>query len=225
MAKGAFFTERAFRFLKELAANNTREWFAENKARYEEDLKVPALRFIEAFAGPLADISPHFHAGPRSLFRIHRDTRFSKDKSPYKTHVGVQFRHDRSKDVHAPGYYFHLEPGSCFVALGMWHPEPAALRRVRDRIAEEGTEWRRAIDDSRMRKTFELEGDRLSRVPKGFPADHPMAEDLKWKDFIAVRRVPQTFVTDPGLPGELAGLYGRGTPLMKFLCSAVQVPF
>lgn len=225
MAKAAFFTERAFRFLKELAANNTRDWFAENKGRYEEEVKVPALRFIEAFAGPLRGISPHFHAGPRSLFRIHRDTRFSKDKSPYKTHIGVQFRHDRSKDVHAPGYYFHLEPGGCFVALGMWHPEPRSLQKVRERIAEKGAAWRRALEDPGLSATFELEGDRLSRAPRGFPADHPMIEDLKWKDFIAVRRVPQAFVINAELPGELAGLYGKGTPLMKFLCDAVQVPF
>lgn len=219
------FDPEVFRFLRELAENNTREWFAANQARYEDHVKVPSLRFVQAFADPLQRISPHFHVGPRSVFRIHRDVRFSKDKSPYKTHVGIQFRHDLSKDVHAPGYYVHLEPRSSFVALGMWHPERDALGKVRERIAEEGAAWSRAIRGRAFREAFELQGDRLSRAPKGFPADHPMIEELKWKDFIAVRQVPQGFFTDPGLPDELGRLFAKGTPLMEFLCDAVGAPF
>ena len=117
MPSSPYFTPKTFRFLKDLADNNDREWFAENKARYEDVVKEPALRFIHDFAAALRKVSPHFHAGPRSLFRIHRDTRFSKDKSPYKTAVGVHFRHERAKDAHAPGFYFHVAPGEVFLGF------------------------------------------------------------------------------------------------------------
>ena len=111
MAARRYFTIQTFRFLKDLKENNSRPWFHENKGRYEEHVKEPALRFIEDLDPLLQKVSPHFMATPRSLFRIHRDTRFSKDKSPYKTHTGIQFRHEASKDAHAPGFYLHLQPG------------------------------------------------------------------------------------------------------------------
>ena len=111
-------TPALFDFLRELGANNERPWFEENKARYRAEVRDPMLDFIQAFAEPLAEISPHFRADPRanggSLFRIYRDTRFSKDKTPYKTNVGAHFRHEAGKDAHAPGFYLHLEPGMCF---------------------------------------------------------------------------------------------------------------
>ena len=173
----------------------------------------------------LAALSTHFHAGPRSLFRIHRDVRFSNDKSPYKTSVGVQFRHDAGRDAHAPGFYLHVEPGNSFVGLGMWHPDGPTLRKVRERIVEKPDGWRRAVGDQGFRDRFELEGDRLQRPPRGFDPEHPLIESLKWKDYIGIRPVPEAFVTDPELPGRLAGLFGAGTRLMRFLCKAVAVPF
>lgn len=220
-----FFTRATFRFLSDLAANNEREWFAANKVRYEQDVKEPALRFIQAFAPELDRISPHFMATPRSLFRIHRDTRFSKDKSPYKTHTGIQFRHDRTRDVHAPGYYLHIQPGQVFAALGIWHPDASSLRAIRERIVEEPAEWKRASRAKKLRETFELEGERLKRVPRGFDPEHPLADDLRWKDFIAVRSLPDGFLTQPDLPRRLARLYRTGTPYMRFLCAAAEVPF
>ena len=116
-----------FDFLRELKANNERPWFEANKARYRAEVRDPMLDFIAAFAEPLSEISPHFRADPRpnggSLFRIYRDTRFSKDKTPYKTNVGAHFRHEAGKDAHAPGFYLHLEPGMCFAGCGIWHPD------------------------------------------------------------------------------------------------------
>ena len=112
-----------FDFMRELKANNERPWFEANKARYRAEVRDPMLDFIEAFAEPLAEISPHFRADPRpnggSLFRIYRDTRFAKDKTPYKTNVGAHFRHEAGKDAHAPGFYLHLEPGMCFAGCGV----------------------------------------------------------------------------------------------------------
>lgn len=221
----SYFTRRTLDFLRELAAHNTRDWFAANRARYDEDVRDPALRFIEDFAPHLARVSPHFHAGPRSLFRIHRDTRFSKDKRPYKTHTGIQFRHDVGRDVHAPGYYLHIEPDTLFVALGMWRPDAPALRKVRERIVEKPDAWRRAVGDRGFTTTFTVEGDRLSRPPRGFDPEHPLIEDLKWKDHIASRDLDAELVTSPHLPRELARLLGKGSPYMSFLCDAVGVPF
>jgi len=219
------FTQDTFRFLKDLKKHNDREWFAANKKRYEEQLKDPALRVIAAFAPELKNISPHFMATPRSLFRIHRDTRFAKDKSPYKTHIGLHFRHDRAKDAHAPGYYLHIEPGGVFLGVGIWHPESAPLRAIRERIVENPAGWKRASRAKAFTGAFELAGDRLRRPPKDFDPEHPLIEDLKWKDYIAVAERPDSFVTDAGLPKALAKTFAAGTPFMRFLCEALAVPF
>ena len=223
--KPAHFSPHTLRFIRDLKKNNERAWFVANKDRYEEAVKDPALRFIADFAPKLAKLSPHFMATPRSLFRIHRDTRFSKDKSPYKTHVGIHFRHDRAKDAHAPGYYLHIEPKSVFAGVGIWHPEAGALRLIRERIVEEPAAWKRATTAKAFTGTFELAGDRLKRPPKGFDLDHPFVEDLKRKDFIGVAELDDAFVTKGDLPERLAKTFAAGTPLMRLLCDALDVPF
>jgi uncharacterized protein (TIGR02453 family) len=225
VAKTRYFTNLTFRFLRDLAAHNERAWFQDNKRRYEAHVREPALRFIEDFSAHLRQISPHFHAGPRSLFRIHRDVRFSRDKSPYKTHTGIHFRHDASKDAHAPGFYLHLEPGSVFTGVGIWHPDGPTLRKIRTEISEQPDRWKRASRGKRFVETFELSGDRLTRPPKGFDPEHPLIEDLKRKDFIGVSGLTQRFVTAPDLPDALADVFGAGKPLMRFLCKALDVPF
>jgi uncharacterized protein (TIGR02453 family) len=225
VSAGPYFTAATLRFLRDLRAHNDREWFGANRARYEEVVRDPALRLIGDLAPELARISPHFLATPRSLYRIHRDTRFAKDKSPYKTHIGLHFRHDRSKDAHAPGFYLHIEPGSVFAGVGIWHPEAVALKRIRERIVEEPDAWELAARDRRFTKTFTMEGDRLSRPPKGFDKDHPLVEDLKWKDYIGVVTLDDAFVTDARLTKELTKTFQAGAPLMRFLCDALGVPF
>ena len=225
MTPTPYFSTKTFQFLKELAANNRRDWFAANKARYEDHVKVPALRFIQDFQDHLHGLSTHFGAGPRSLFRIHRDTRFAKDKSPYKTHTGIHFRHDLAGDVHAPGYYVHIEPGACFVGLGIWHPDGPTTRKIREAIVEDPAAWRKAAHGKKFTSSFEMSGDRLSRVPRGFDPEHAMAEDLKWKDYIGGRSVSQAFLTGPDLPAVLAKLLAAGSPFMAFLCKAVDAPF
>src|SRR5688572_18527629 len=138
-AREPYFTQRLFQFLTELKANNTRSWFESNRERYERDVKDPMLRFIADFGPRLKTVSPHFRADPRpaggSMFRIHRDIRFSKDKSPYKTNVGAHFPHPKGgRDARAPGFYLHLDPGKSFGGGGLWHPEPEGLSMVRHRI-------------------------------------------------------------------------------------------
>jgi uncharacterized protein (TIGR02453 family) len=221
----AHFTDATFDFLAELSANNNRDWFTANKSRYEKHVKGPALQLISDFAGPLARLSPHFEASPKSLFRIHRDTRFSTDKRPYKTHTGIHFRYKDSTTAYAPGYYLHLQPGQVFAGLGIWHPEPDTLKAIRDRIVEKPEGWKKASRDRRLTATYELEGDRLTRPPKGYPVDHPLVEDLKRKDFVAMKRLDESFVTEPGLPERLAELWAIGTPYMRFLCQANGLSF
>ncbi len=219
-----YFTPATFRFLKELKENNNRPWFQENKGRYEKDLKEPALRFIEDFDEKLRKISPHFHAGRRSFFRIYRDTRFSKDKSPYKTHAGIQFRHEAcGSDVHAPGFYLHIEPGQSFVGCGIWRPDSKSLLEIREAIVKDPAKWKRAKSAKRFREAFDLEGDSLKTHPRGFDPDHPMIEDLRRKDFIGVTMVSQKTVTGPDFLAEFTAMCRAAAPFQKWLCEAVGV--
>lgn len=229
MKARAFFTAKTFSFLKDLNAHNEREWFHANKPRFEEHVREPASRLIIEFGPHLKKISPHFNADPRpvggSMFRIHRDVRFSHDKRPYKTHTGIQFRHDRGKDAHAPGFYLHIEPGNCFAAIGSWHPEAAALRSIREAIVEHPEEWRRAIGGRPFCDRFDLVGDALKRPPRGFDPEHPLIEDLKRKDFIATTPITQKSLTHADFPRGLAKAYCAGAPLVRFICHAVGAEF
>lgn len=226
-----YFTNKTFAFLKDLDANNDREWFKANQARYESDVRQPALDFIEDFADRLLKISPHFVADPRkqggSLFRIHRDTRFSKDKTPYKTHSGLHFRHVATKDdVHAPGFYLHIEPGECFAGSGLWVPSTADALKIRTSIADDPAAWKKAAYGKRFTDTFELsDGNKLQRPPKGFAPDHKYVEDLRRRDFTAGTRLTQKQVTSGGFLDEYAAMCTAASPFIQFLSSAVGVAF
>jgi uncharacterized protein (TIGR02453 family) len=220
------FDSALFRFLRELKANNTRDWFAENKSRYEDDVRGPALDFVVDVAPLLERISPCFVADPRpsggSLFRIHRDTRFSKDKSPYKTYTGIQFRHELGRDAHAPGFYLHLEPKAVFVGAGIWHPDAPTLARIREAIADDPKSWSAA---TRVGARFELAGESLKRAPAGYDPEHPLIDDLKRKDFICSARLSQTDVCARGFVDEFAGLCREASPLVRFLCAALGISY
>ncbi len=218
-----------FQFLEELGINNNRPWFQENKARYERDVLEPSLGFIRAFGPRLAKISSFFTADDRrtggSLMRVYRDTRFSKNKTPYKTNVGIQLRHELGRDVHAPGFYVHIAPEECFLGVGVWRPDAKALRAIREAIVDRPDVWRRAVRGKRFRETFELAGESLKRPPRDFPADHPLIEDLKRKDFIAIREIAVDEVLDPGFLDDVAKTFTAGKPFMRFLCEGVGVGF
>jgi uncharacterized protein (TIGR02453 family) len=228
-AKQASFGPELFSFLADLRANNDREWFAANKHRYEEHVLEPALAFINAFAPRLEKISPHFRADARpsggSLFRIYRDTRFAKDKSPYKTNVGIHFRHERAKDAHAPGYYLHIGPGEVFAGGGMWHPDTGSATRIREAIVADPAGWKRATRGGAFAKRLQLGGDLLKRVPPWADAEHPFADDLKRKDFFGSTRLTEQAVLAPGFVDEYARICRAAAPLMHFLCDALEVPF
>ena len=225
----AGFPRDLFQFLAELGLNNEREWFEPRKARYESSVREPALAFIRAMVSRLPEVSPHFVAVDKkvggSRMRLHRDVRFSKDKSPYKTNVGIQFRHSTGKDVHAPGLYLHLEPGECFVGVGLWHPEPEALQAIRHRIREEPESWTRVRHEPAFTAAFELHGESLQRPPRGVDPEHPHVEDLKRKDHIAVASLSIDTITSPAAVDEISGLFTTARSYLRFLCEAVGVAF
>jgi len=222
-------TPQLFTFLQELAENNNRDWFQANKKRYEAQVREPLLQFVTDFGLRLAEISPHYLADARksggSLFRINRDIRFSADKSPYKTHAGVQFRHESGKDVHAPGFYLHLEPDGVFVGVGIWHPDTKTLGKIRDAIVDNPERWRRVKAGDAFKATFSLGGDSLKRGPKGYDLDHPLIEDLKRKDFIASAPFSEAEACAPDFIDQFAGRCRVAAPFMAFLTTAIGLPF
>jgi uncharacterized protein (TIGR02453 family) len=216
MRNETYFSPALFKFLRELKKNNNREWFQANKARYESDVRDPMLRFIADFADPLHTISRHFIADPRpvdgSLFRIYRDTRFSKDKTPYKTTAAAHFRHEAGGDVHAPGFYFHFEPGEVVVGAGIWHPDPETLTKIRDAIVEHPEQWKRAVSGKAFEATCELWGEKLKRLPNGYDPAHPFIEDLKRKDFVARASLTEADACKPDFMDRVADVYRAAAP-------------
>ncbi len=224
-----YFTKQTFTFLSALSENNEREWFEAHQQEYEDCVRSPALDFISDMSDEMSAISRHFLAQPKkvggSLMRIYRDTRFSKDKTPYKTNIGIQFRHEVGKDIHAPGYYLHIEPGGCFIGIGLWHPDADALFKIRETIAQNGDAWLAARDDAIFRKHFTLEGDSLANAPRGFAKDHPLVEDLKRKDFICLAPLSETTVTSKNLRPQVVERFRQAAPYMRFLCKALELRF
>ena len=229
MAGAPTLNKKFFQFFVELRAHNDREWFAENKERYETEVREPLIAFISAFAPRLAKISEHFVADPRpvggSMFRIHRDVRFSKDKSPYKTHAALQFRHAAGKDVHAPGFYLHLEPDNVFMGAGLWRPDRDALAAIRTLIAEDPGRWKKAVGGKAFKEGFELHGESLKRPPKGVDSEHPLIDVLKRKDFIAVKQLGGKAALQSDFLTVFAQSCRATVPFMKLLTDAIGVPF
>ena len=216
----AYFTEELFAFLAGLKRNNNREWFQRHKQDYETNVRQPALRFIVDFAEPLYQIAPHLASDPRkSLFRIYRNTRFSHDKRPYKTHVAMRFSHP-GRDVHSPGFYLHLEQGGCFAAAGLWHPEPPVLLKVRTAIVARPREWRK------VRKLLNWDdASKLSRPPRGFPANHEFVDDLKLRDLGTSVDFSDRQVLGPRFMQDLAAACRTMAPLTAFLSGALGLKF
>jgi uncharacterized protein (TIGR02453 family) len=223
MPSTAIFTSDLFQFLRQLKRHNDRDWFAKNKARYQQVVAEPAMEFISGFAPHLEKLSPHFVADVRptrgSLFRIYRDIRFSSDKIPYKTHIGIQFLHESGKDAHAPVFYLHLEPDGCFAAAGVWHPDSQALTKIRTAIVAQPEQWKKAT------RKLELEGESLTRPPKGFSSEHPLIEDLKRKGFTASVALTEEQVCSPTLMKEFTAACRTMKPLVEFTTKALGLKF
>jgi uncharacterized protein (TIGR02453 family) len=186
------------------------------------------LAFIRGFSPRLKKISPFFVASDRrvggSLMRVYRDTRFSRNKTPYKTNIGIQFRHEMGRDVHAPGFYVHIQPGACFLGVGLWHPPADELNRIRTELVDEPAKWKRARDNPRFREHFQLGGESLKTAPRGFDREHPLIEDLRRKDFIAAKDIAEAEVLRADFADLAAAAFTAARPFLRFLCTALQLP-
>ena len=219
-----------FKFFNELKKNNNREWFNDNKKRFRESVQEPLSGFVEAMAPRLKKISKHIVADPRlnggSVFRIYKDVRFSKDKTPYKTHGAVQFRHALGKDAHAPGFYVHLATDEVFYGGGIWHPPSPNLLQIREAIRSKGKIWDKATTGAAFKKRFGgVRGDQLTRPPRGFDANETHIDDIKRKSFFAMADGKPEATKKPVFASDVEAAFKDAKPMMKFLCDALDAPF
>jgi uncharacterized protein (TIGR02453 family) len=225
----AHFTPTLFRFLRDLKRHNDRHWFVAHKAAYERDVRDPLLRFIAEIAEPLARVSPAVLVDPRpiggSMFRIYRDTRFAKDKTPYKTHAAAHFRHRAGRNVHAPGFYLHLEPANVFFGAGIWHPDKEALARIRAGILENAGLWRKITTARTFVTACTWDGDVAKRVPSGVPPDHPLLADLKRKDFTVLADVAEGDALRPDFAQRFLRFCRAASGLNEFLARSLGLPW
>jgi uncharacterized protein (TIGR02453 family) len=223
------FTPAFFKFFRQLKRHNNREWFQTHKQEYEDHVRDPFLRFIEDFQPRLHKMSPHFIADPRrsggSLLRIYRDMRFRPDGDPYQTMAAARFPHEAWKQVHAPGFYLHLDPGTSFLGSGLWHPAPETRNSIREAIVSNPARWKKILSSKRFRSYCELSGESAKRMPPGFDAGHPLAEDLKRNDFITVTYYTEAQVCSADFLAQVTHSVQAAAPFMEFLTSALSLPW
>ena len=213
------FTSQTLRFLRALKRHNDREWFREHRDEFEEHVKDPMIALIERLAVDLPGVAPDLVANPKtSMYRIYRDTRFSANKAPYKTHVAAIFPHRALPKHEGAGLYVHVATDQVFVGGGLYRPQPRQLLRLREHIAANSDRLRALVAAPAFRRNFgELSGERLKRVPRGFAADHPAGDLLRLKQFLAGCERPPAFATGPRFYPSLLRLFGQLAPLIEFL--------
>ncbi len=226
-----YFTPAVFRFLHELEDNNNRSWFEANKDRYIRTIREPAKEFILDFAPRLTAISDHYVADPRhnggSLKRPYRDARRARNKDPYKTHVGFEFRHEMARHLEAPSFSLYLEPGNCWAGVGLFMPDAKVAKRIRDRIHEDPAAWRAATQTKEFLATWDAtpgDNEVLKRVPKEYE-DPEFPLDVRRKSFVVSTKITQKTVTSASFDDDLAKLYEMAAGLNRFLCHAIGLPF
>lgn len=226
----SYFTTNSFKFLRGLARHNNREWFHAHKADYDAHVRGPFQRLLVDLQPELANVSVHYRADPKpvggSLFRIQRDTRFASDKSPYKPWQGARLFHERRRERPAPSFYLHLQAGHSFVGAGLWHPETPTQRRVRQFIFDNPGSWKAAAHAPAFRRRYDLDsGEKLVRPPRGFPPEFEFIEDLKQRNFVAVRAIDDAAMTGPRLHRSLEKDLQALSPFVDYLCAALDLEF
>ena len=225
----SYFTPATFRFFRALDRHNNREWFHAHKDDYERHVREPFLQFISDLREPLAKISPHYQADVRknggSLFRVYRDTRYSHNKLPYKPWQGARLGHERRREIEAPSFYLHLQPGDCFAGGGMWHPEPDALKHVREFMVDNPAAWKRATRSKTFREHMQLGGESLVRAPRGYDPEHELIDDLKRKSFVASAGCSEELVCSNQLLAWTVATFKHAAPLVDYLCAAQELEF
>ncbi|MEP6632852.1 MAG: DUF2461 domain-containing protein [Luteimonas sp.] len=225
-----YFTDKSLKFLRGLVRNNNREWFHEYKADYEAYVRGPFQKLLTDLQPDLRVVSAHFRAEPKavggSLFRIHRDTRFANDKSPYKGWQGARLFHERARELAAPSFYLHLQPGGCFVGAGLWHPGAETLRRTRQFIFENPGSWKAAAHAPAFRSRYDLDDeDKLVRNPRGFPPEFECIDDLRRRNFVAYRMIDDGTMLGPKLRQTLAKDLKALGPFVDYLCASLDLEF
>lgn len=225
------FRPAAIQFLADLAEHNDRAWFQPRKADYERLLKEPMEALVVAMAERFAARGIPLHADPkRSPFRIYRDTRFSRDKSPYKTHLASSFAwigsdggggEHAAESPHSGGGYFNFQPGEMYIGGGLWMPDKSRLEAFRRAIVDEPARVKAALEEPGFVAWFGgvRSHDTLKRVPPGWPQEHPMADLFRWKDVVFGRRLSDEEVYSPDLPDRLAQGYEAALPVFRFLAT------
>ncbi len=219
------FPKEGLAFLRSLKKNNRRDWFEKRKADYEMFVKLPMQSLIASLQPHFLSFAPEFDINPkRSIFRIYRDVRFSKDKSPYKTHVAAHFvLRGKPKGIEGSGYYLHIEPGEVFYGGGIYMPDGDQLKKIRKAIAERREEFLDIIGDKTFKRSFKkIEGEKLQRVPQGYEPDHPMADWLKLKQFFVGASLSEETCRTPRFVNVIARGFETATPLVKFLNNALM---
>ncbi len=225
-----YFSDRTFKFLRGLARHNERAWFQEHRPDYEEYVRAPFLQLLLDLQPALAKVSEHYRSDPKpvggSLFRLHRDTRFAHDKTPYKRWQGARLYHARGRQIEAPSFYLHVEPAACFIGAGLWHPQPTTQRMVRQFIFDNPGSWKAAAYAPRFQRRYDIQGsEKLVRPPRGFPAEFEFIEDLKHRNFVAVRKIDDAELLGPKLRQTLEKALRELAPFVDYLCAALDLEF
>lgn len=215
-----WFTPEAIRFLRGLKRNNNREWFEARRSTFERELKKPMLAVIERVTDAMTDFAPaHVRPAQKTMMRIYRDTRFSTDKTPYKTHVSAWWTRTGLEKTSGGGYYFHFSPTEVVVAAGIYMPAREQLLAIRTQLLEQHAEFRRLLNDRKLRKVMDLDLDTaaLTRPPKGFSADHPGIDLIKQQQWGVLSRLPVETALGKGLVNEIVSRFRLAAPIVDFL--------
>lgn len=215
----AGFPPDALKFFRDLKKNNNREWFQERKPLYEEKVRAPMMQLIEYLGDTFGTEAPHYNFDPKkSIYRIYRDTRFSKDKTPYKTHVAASFGLSHAERHMTGGLYFHFDDKTLLVGGGVYMPSSQQLLAIRKHIAEHGAEFTKILKSRAIKGRFgEMSGETLKRAPKGFPPDHPHIDLLLYKQFLLSHSPDIGLVTTGKLQGEITKSFRAMLPFLEFL--------
>lgn len=223
------FSTRTFDFFRALKVNNEREWFNDHKQDYLDHVKAPMMQFLRDLDPMLRTFAPCYRVVDKgnggSMFRIYRDARFSKDKTPYKTQASARIWHAEAGRQNTPLFYLHLAPDEVFVAAGIWAPETRVLNRIRRFMINNPNTWRRLTEDQRFRRMFDFGGSSLKRMPRGFEAHEAMAEDLKRKSQVVVARMTESQACGPRFLSSCLTRFERAAPMMDYLCAALDLEF
>lgn len=219
------FPKRGFDFLRRLKKNNNRDWFLKHKSEYEEFVKFPMQCYVASLKPLFHDFAPEFDLNPKkSLFRIYRDTRFSTDKTPYKTHSAAHFElKKKPKLFDGAGYYVHVAPGEVFIGGGIYIPDNDRLKKIRKALVERSDEFLAILNEKRFKKMFRsLEGEKLTRPPKGYDPGHPMIEYIKFKQFFVGFELSEESCHKKDFLRKSADAFLIATPLLRFLNDAID---